>query len=233
MPSATEGAVVPYAEADLLPLSGLQHLVFCERQCALIHLEQAWLENQLTAEGRVLHERADSGVTESRGAVRIGRGIHVRSHRLGLVGRADVVEFHRVGVTEKGVRLPGLENHWRPFPVEYKRGQSKGIDCDRVQLCAQALCLEDMLQVAVPVGALFYGQARRREEVVFDADLRDITERAARRFHDLMACGQTPIVYREPKCRRCSLFEVCLPPRKRARRSVGRYLEDAVTKAPG
>ena len=90
------------------------------------------------------------------------------------------VEFHRVGVTEKGVRLPGLENHWRPFPVEYKRGQSKGIDCDRVQLCAQALCLEDMLRVSVPVGALFYGQARRREEVVFDADLRDITERAAR-----------------------------------------------------
>ena len=233
MQSAIAGAVMPYAEADLLPLSGLQHLVFCERQCALIHLEQAWRENQLTAEGRVLHERADSGATERRGDVRIGRGLHLQSRRLGLAGRADVVEFRRVGATEKGVRLPGLENHWRPFPVEYKRGQSKQIDCDRVQLCAQALCLEEMLQVSIPVGALFYGQVRRREEVAFDENLRGSTERAARRFHDIMACGQTPIVYREPKCRRCSLLEVCLPPRKRARRSVGRYLENAVTKAPG
>ena len=233
MQYAIKEAVVPYAEADLLPLSGLQHLVFCERQCALIHLEQAWRENRLTAEGRVLHERADTAASESRRDIRIGRGIHVRSRRLGLAGRADVVEFRRVGATEKGARLPGLEDHWRPFPVEYKRGQSKQIDCDRVQLCAQALCLEEMLQVPVPVGALFYGQVRRREEVAFDENLRDITERAARRFHDIMACGQTPIVYREPKCRRCSLFNVCLPPRKRARRSVGRYLEDAVTKAPG
>ena len=230
MQSAIEGAVVPYAEADLLPLSGLQHLVFCERQCALIHLEQAWRENRLTAEGRVLHERADSGAAESRGDVRIGRGIHVRSRRLGLAGRADVVEFRRVGTTEKGVRLPGLENHWKPFPVEYKRGQSKRIDCDRVQLCAQALCLEEMFQISVPAGALFYGRIRRREEVVFDADLRGITEDAARRFHDIVASGKTPLVYREPKCRSCSLFEVCLPPRKHARRAVGRYLEDAVTK---
>ena len=124
-------------------------------------------------------------------------------------------------------RTTGSHSRWST-----RGDQSKRIDCDRVQLCAQALCLEEVLQVPVPAGALFYGQVRRREEVVFDADLRNITERAARRFHDIMARGQTPIVYREPKCRRCSLLEICLPPRKRARRSVGRYLEDAVTKVP-
>ena len=233
MPSAIAGAVAPYAEADLLPLSGLQHIIFCERQCALIHLEQVWRENLLTAEGRVLHERVDTAPAEGHGDLRIARSIPLRSFRLGLVGRADIVEFCRVGAREKGARLAGLEGQWKPLPLEYKRGRSKWIDCDRVQLCAQALCLEEMLQVSVLTGALFYGRVRRREEVVFDVGLREATERAAHRFHDIMAIGRTPLVYRAPKCRSCSLLEVCLPPRKRTRRSVGRYLEDAVTKAAG
>lgn len=218
-----------HTEADLLPLSGLQHLIFCERQCALIHLEQTWKENVLTAEGRVLHERVDGGDGEARGNVRIARGLPLRSLRLGLTGRADVVEFHRVTCTEDGVGLPGLGGHWRPFPVEYKRGQSKRIDCDRTQLCAQALCLEEMLEVPVRTGALFYGQVRRREDVYFDRPLREMTEDAARRFHDLIAKGETPFVYRAPKCRSCSLLDVCLPPSKRHRRSVSRYLASAVT----
>ncbi|MCY3676477.1 MAG: CRISPR-associated protein Cas4 [Gemmatimonadetes bacterium] len=217
-----------YDESDLLPLSGLQHLLFCERQCALIHVERAWRENQLTAEGRVFHERVDGADAEARGDLKIARGIPVRSLRLGLTGRADVVEFRRVREGEHGARLPGLESRWLPYPVEYKRGQPKWIDCDRVQLCAQALCIEEMLQVAVPAGAIYYGRVRRREEVCFDRGLRETTEKAAQRFRELVNKGETPIVYRAPKCRSCSLLELCLPPRKRRRRSVDGYIAAAV-----
>ena len=232
MGSEAEGAGISHAEADLLPLSGLQHLIFCERQCALIHLERAWRENLLTAEGRVFHERADAGGGEARGNLRIARGLPLRSLRLGLSGRADVVEFHHVTSRKHAVSLPGLSGHWRPFPVEYKRGKPKWIDCDRVQLCAQALCIEEMLKVPVPIGALFYGRVRRREEVHFDPGLRQMTEDASRRFHALIDRQETPLVYRAPKCRSCSLLDLCLPPSKRHRRSVSRYLGAAVTE-PG
>ena len=228
MGRCVERAGTRYAEADLLPLSGLQHLIFCERQCALIHLEQAWQENLLTAEGRVLHERVDAGEGESRADLHIARGIPLRSLRLGLTGRADVVEFHRVGAVENGTRFRDLESHWQPFPVEYKRGQAKWVDCDRVQLCAQALCLEEMLQTPVPSGALFYNRVRRREDVVFDQGLRKTTTDAAHRFHAIMTTGDTPLVYRAPKCRSCSLLEVCLPPKKRGHQSVNRYLAAAL-----
>ena len=139
-----------------------------------------------------------------------------------------MVEFSRVSKGEHGARLPGLESRWLPYPVEYKRGQPKWIDCDRVQLCAQALCLEEMLQVAVPAGAIFYGRVRRREEVCFDQHLRTMTEQAAMRFHELVESGETPIAYWAPKCRSCSMLEVCLPPKKRRRRSVNRYLAAAL-----
>lgn len=228
MESGVEETAAAHAEADLLPLSGLQHIIFCERQCALIHLEQAWRENLFTAEGRVLHERVDTADAEVRGDLRIARGVPLRSLRLGLVGRADVVEFHCVRGKGNGVRFPGTEGQWRPFPVEYKRGQRKWIDCDRVQLCAQAMCIEEMLEVPVPSGALYYGQVRRREEVYFKQALRETTEQASRRFHELIASGETPLVYRVPKCRSCSLLDLCIPPRKRLRPSVSRYLAEAV-----
>lgn len=228
MELAAVGGVARYSEADLLPLSGLQHLLFCERQCALIHVERAWRENLLTAEGRVFHERVDGADAEARGNLKIARGIPLRSLRLGLTGRADVVEFSRVIEGEHGARLPGIEGHWLPYPVEYKRGQPKWIDCDRVQLCAQALCIEEMLQVAVPAGAIFYGRVRRREEVCFDQRLRETTEQAAMRFRELVERGETPIVYRTPKCRSCSLLEICLPPKKARRRSVNSYLTAAL-----
>lgn len=217
-----------YAEADLLPLSGIQHLVFCERQCALIHLEQIWEDNRLTAEGRHLHERVDSAEDEQRGYIRIARGVPLRSLRLGLVGRADTVEFHRVDAATGGIVLPGRSGCWLPFPVEYKHGAPKWADCDRVQLCAQALCLEEMLRVEVPNGALFYGRVRRREEVAFDKDLREKTVDAASRFHKLISSKRTPLIDRAPKCRSCSLLSVCLPPRKRTRRSAIQYLSIAV-----
>src|SRR5579859_4686917 len=147
-----------YSEEDLLPISALQHLAFCERQWALIHLEGVWAENQLTAEGRVIHDRAHEPGTESRGDVRVSRGLRLRSLRLGLSGIADVVEFHRCGrrgdtsgkgLVASGVALPSVSGSWAPFPVEYKRGRPKSGPFDEIQLCAQALCLEEMLGVPV------------------------------------------------------------------------------------
>lgn len=191
-----------YDEEDLLPLSALQHLIFCERQAALIHIEQIWVENPLTVEGRHLHDKADSGEGESRGDIRIARGLALRSLRLGLSGKADVVEFHRV---------PMPAGTLRPFPIEYKRGKPKAHRADEVQLCAQALCLEEMLGLDIPAGALFYAQTRRRLEVSFDTELRRLTEETAASLHRLFASGKTPAAVREPKCDQCSLLGVCLP----------------------
>lgn len=218
-----------FTEDDLRPLSALQHLVFCERQCALIHIEQVWVENRFTAEGRLLHDRVDAGGRESRGDLRIARGLPLQSLRLGLTGKADAVELHRVASGDEGVALPGLTGFWRPYPVEYKRGRPKRHRADEIQLCAQALCLEEMMEVGVPEGALYYGERRRREVVAFDAELRARTEDTARRLHELLAAGRTPTATREPKCRDCSLLEVCLPdaPRSSARAYLTQILNQA------
>ncbi|OQZ02291.1 MAG: CRISPR-associated protein Cas4 [Candidatus Brocadia sp. UTAMX1] len=189
-----------YSEDDLIQLSSLQHFVFCERQCALIHIEQLWSENLFTAEGRIMHDKVDTANREVRGKVRIDYGVPLRSLRLGLIGKADVVEFHK---TDDG--------KWMPFPVEYKRGKSKMDNCDKVQLCAQAICLEEMLNVEIGEGALFYGQTRRREDVVFDKALRTETENAARRVHELIESGITPKPEYSKKCKLCSLLNICLP----------------------
>lgn len=200
---------MPYTEDDLLPISALQHLRFCERQCALIHLEGAWAENRLTAEGRNMHERVHEQKGELRDGVWIGRGVRLRSLRLGLIGVSDVVEFHRV--TAKGTTLPNLPGLWRPRPVEYKRGRPKPDDCDRVQLCAQAMCLEEMLGVDIPEGDIFYGTPRRRETVALDEPLRRSCENTAMQLHDLIANGITPPAVAMPKCKNCSLVGVCMP----------------------
>ncbi len=207
-----------YAEDDLFQLSGLQHLLFCERQCALIHIEQLWAENRLTAEGRILHDRADSGESEWRGEVRVEFGMPIRSLMLGLSGRADVVEFQRPAEP----RAP-----WQPLPVEYKRGKPKPDHSDLVQLCAQAMCLEEMMGVEVPAGAMFYGKPRRRLEVVFDATLRDETTRAAARLHELIRGGKTPVARYEKKCESCSLMSICMPKVTGSTKSVGKYLANA------
>jgi CRISPR-associated exonuclease Cas4 len=225
-----------FDEESLLPLSALQHLIFCERQAVLIHVEQQWADNPLTVEGTHLHRRADETGprVESRGAVRSVRRLALHSLRLGLVGRADVVEFHRreaPGATRDTgsepratTHLPGIDGWWLPFPVEYKRGRPKADLSDRVQLCAQALCLEEMLEVAVPAGALFYGQQKRRLEVAFDDDLRRATEQAAARMHALFRSGERPFAKREPKCRGCSLVEICMPDAISGTRSARQYL---------
>jgi len=204
-----------YSEDDLLPLSGLQHLAFCERQWALIHIEGVWAENRLTVEGRHMHERVHAIEPETRNGVRIARGLRLHSLRLGLVGQADVVEFHLVeGQPEQ------------PFPVEYKRGRPKSTRCDEVQLCAQALCIEEMLGVSIPAGALYYGQPRRRHDVVLDEDLRDEVVDLAVRMHELFRAGKTPQSQYEKKCDNCSLYDVCLPKTATKRHAVCRYVEE-------
>ncbi len=203
---------MPYSEDDLLPISALQHLAYCERQCALIHLEAAWAENVHTTEGRHLHERTHEGETRMEGEILVARGLRVRSLQLGLTGQADVVEFHPD--PEAGITLPRRKGRWRPFPVEYKRGRPKRGRMDEVQLCAQALCLEEMLGISVPEAALFYGRTRRRQAVLLDTSLREQTRGLARRLHELAASRRTPpAVYEKKKCEQCSLLEICLPRR--------------------
>lgn len=229
-----EEASPRYEEADLLPLSGLQHLIFCVRQCALIHVERQWQENLLTAQGKVLHERVDAGEDEARGELRILRGVDVQSLELGLAGRADLVELRRSSVSTDApelLRLPGIPGSWQPVPVEYKRGRPKLEDCDRIQVCAQAMCLEEMLGSKIPHGEIFYGAPRRRIVLELTNDLRERTRDAARRFHELVETGHTPSAARAPKCRSCSLLEICMPPRRRAR-SVAAYLDDQPRELP-
>ena len=198
-----------YEIDDLLFLSALNHYLYCPRRCALIHIEQIWEENVFTAEGRIMHEKVDTANRESRGNIRIEYGVPMRSLRLGLIGKADAVEFHKHG--EK----------WIPFPVEYKRGKSKLDNCDRVQLCAQAICLEEMMNIEIQDGALFYGQTRRREDVVFDEKLRRETEEAAKKVHELIESGITPKAEYSAKCKKCSLVEICLP---KASKKASNYL---------
>jgi len=209
-----------YSESELLPISALQHLLYCERQCALIHIERQWAENRHTAEGAILHKKAHGGKTTTRPEGRALRALELRSVQLGLFGVADVVLWNR-GAT--------------PVPVEYKRGQPKKNDCDRVQLCAQALCLEEMTGQPVPRGDLFYGKTRRRVTVEFSPALRRLTTEAAARLHDLIKSGRTPPAEPGPKCDRCSLQALCLPRLGRlgsARGAFDRLLDHLVSDPP-
>ncbi|MBU0910085.1 MAG: CRISPR-associated protein Cas4 [Proteobacteria bacterium] len=212
---------MPYSEDDLLPLSALQHLLFCPRQCALIHIEQAWQENLFTAQGRLMHERVDQSGRESRKDVRIEYAMPLRCLRLGLIGKADVVEFHLEA---------GAGKRWLPFPVEYKRGKQKKENWDKVQLCAQAICLEEMLGLGVPAGALFYGKNRRRQDVLFSDELRRETEDAALQLHELIAAGRTPAPVYTKRCDSCSFYELCLPRLLEKKRKVESYLDQAYEK---
>ena len=206
-----------YSDCELIPISALQHYSFCPRQCALIHVEQVWVENRLTAEGRAMHEKAHSADCETRGDVRISRGIALRSLKIGVTGVADVVEFHRQP-----------DKTTIPFPVEYKLGKPKEGNCDRVQLCAQAMCLEEMLAVDVPKGALFYGRNRRREPVCFTDALRNESAELCKSVHSLILACETPAPVYTPRCRSCSLFDLCMPKKIaiKAESYIKRYMED-------
>jgi CRISPR-associated exonuclease Cas4 len=200
---------VSYSEDEYLQLSGIQHFSFCRRQWALIHLEQQWAENLRTVEGDILHERAhDEAFLEKRGDVLTVRGLRIQSPSLGVSGSCDVVEFIR---NENGASLAGREGRWRPYPVEYKRGRSKEIDADRLQLCCQAMCLEEMLCCEISEGALFYGETRRRERVELTEELRSAVHAMLTEMHGYQKRGYTPKVKTGAHCRACSLNELCLP----------------------
>lgn len=219
-----------YSEDDLLPLSGLQHLAYCPRQFALIHLEQAWADNLFTAEGNLLHRRTDRAEAETRAGLHIARSLRLHSLALGLSGIADVVEFHRVAEDARGVELARIDGRWRPYPVEYKRGRPKANDCDEVQLCAQALCLKEMLGLEIPEGALFYGKTRRRKVVKIGDELRARTRELAEEMHRIWRSGRTPPSEYGPKCEQCSLRDLCMP-RTMKRDAIGylkRMLEEAM-----
>ena len=218
-----------YAEEDFLQLSGLQHFRFCRRQWALIHIENQWHENYFTVDGSLMHENAHDGEKrESRGDLLILRGLPVFSRTLGISGQCDVVEFRR---DPGGVSLRERDGLWKPFPVEYKRGKPKEHSADELQLCDQAMCLEEMLCCDIPQGALFYGEPRRRTAVDFTPELRKDVRDCLTEMHQLYERGYTPKVKPGSMCRACSLKDLCLPSLTR-RRSVAEYLnagkEDAL-----
>ena len=216
-----------YEEDDYLLLSGVQHFAFCPRQWALIHLEDQWQENYLTAMGRILHKNVhEGGLVEKRGGSIIFRSLKVSSSRLGISGVCDVVEFHQA---ENGIPLINYDGLWTPYPVEYKRGKAKDDDCDRLQLCAQTVCLEEMLCCRIEQGALFYGEPRRREKVVFTANLRATLEKATEAMHDLFSRKHTPKSKRGKHCSRCSMQDQCLPKLCAKKvNAVQKFLEDNV-----
>lgn len=198
-----------YSEEDWLQLAGLQHFVFCRRQWALIHLEQQWEENLRTIDGGFFHERAhDEQFKERRGDLFTVRGLRIFSRELGVSGQCDVVEFRR---SDEGIPLNGHDGKWKPYPVEYKRGKKKTDLSDQLQLCAQAICLEEMLCCSIMEGALFYGEERKREKILLTDDLREQVRTTAEQMHDLYSKRYTPRVKTSKKCGACSLREICLP----------------------
>ena len=195
-----------FTEDQLLPLSALQHWLYCPRQCGLIHLEQVWAENKFTAEGQVLHHKAHEGADETKAGVRITRSLSVRSLELGISGQCDIVEFHKNGPV---------------VPVEYKRGKPKSHHADEVQLCAQAMCLEEMLGITISSGYLFYGENRRRMTVELDTALRQLVAETSTALHAMINSRQTPTAeYLAKRCDACSLIELCQPKAMRFKRGV-------------
>ncbi len=198
-----------YSEEDYLMLSGIQHFAFCRRQWAIIHIEQQWAENYRTTAGELMHKKAHDGSSfEKRGDLLTVRGMRISSQRLGLSGQCDIVEFHR---DENGIEIFGYEGKWMPTPVEYKHGSPKENNADELQLCAQAICLEEMFQTKLREGYLYYGESRRRSHVEFTDALRGEVARAAMEMHDLFRKGHTPNVKPAKKCKACSLESICVP----------------------
>ena len=240
-----------YSEDDLLPLSGLQHLVFCPRQWALIHLEQSWAENRLTAEGRERHSRVDEQAHETRRGVRAVTSLPVQSLELGLSGVCDVVEFPVASAAAPSQEEADWDAIFEaspmgvvgctgepvvagaPVPVEYKRGSPKVKDCDRVQVCAQALCLEEMTGAVILEGAIYYWETRRREVVAMSAELRIQTRALATEMHRLYAGRLTPPAVVTPGCRSCSLRDICLPEQTGGQQSASRYFRRAIEREIG
>ncbi len=199
-----------YKEEDLIQLSGIQHFAFCPRQFALAYIELQWKENVFTTEGKILHEKVDDPLLkDSRESIIIWRSVNLISYRLGFTGRADVIEFGK----------------WLPYPVEYKRGKPKPDERDEVQLCAQAICMEEMFKTSLEEGCVFYGEVRRRTIVRFTNELRNQVTSYAEEMHRLFKEAITPLPVFKPHCKSCSLFDICLPQNIKSKCSVNNYLK--------
>jgi CRISPR-associated exonuclease Cas4 len=211
---------------DYLMLSGLQHFAYCRRQWALIHIEQQWNENERTVDGMLFHERAhDAEATEKRGNTIITRGLRIHSDRLQVSGICDMVEFHK---SKEGITLSGYEGTWQPYPIEYKKGKEKPNNADELQLCGQAICLEEMLLCKIPSGSLFYGEIHRRIPVEFTSELREQVESMLAEMRELWKRGYTPKVKAHKGCNACSLKEICVPRLGRTK-SVDSYIHVRLT----
>lgn len=218
-----------YNEADYLQLSGIQHFRFCRRQWALIHIENQWAENSRTVGGEIMHERAhDSELRERRGDLLITRNMPVASPTLGVSGACDVVEFRR---SDHGCTIAGESGSFQPYPVEYKHGAPRADMANELQLCGQAMCLEEMLCCDIPCGALYFGETRRRVEVNFTPELRQEVQDCLREMHALYQRGYTPRVKPTKACNACSLKELCLPKLMRTG-SVKTYLRKSLEECP-
>lgn len=198
-----------YKEEDFLLLSGIQHYAFCKRQWALIHIEQQWAENLRTVEGQIFHEKThDNMIKEKRGDLIVSRGMSIFSRLLGLTGVCDVVEFHR---NSNGINIFGREGKYLPIPIEYKKGKPKEDDADVMQLCAQVMCLEEMLLCDIKEAFLFYGETKRRVKVVLNNELREKVKLVSKEMHELYAKRHTPKVKLSKACKACSLVDICIP----------------------
>jgi len=216
-----------YSEDDLIPLSYLSQYFYCRRRAGLLFLEEQWKDNVHTAEGTILHEKVHSGEHEKRRELVIMRGIPVRSLKLGLFGVADSVELYATG---EGYTIPWLDGKWSIHPVEYKHGESRDELEYEVQICAQAVCLEEMINCKIDSGFIYYGADRRRKHVIFDSNLRALVTEGALQLHKMLEAKITPIVRKSRKCRECSMVDCCLPDLPKSTR---KYLDQLLQEAWG
>lgn len=222
-------------EDYLVPISSLQHYLFCPRQCALIHLENIWQENILTAEGALMHQHVHEEGVEIRKNIIRATSLKIHSIKLGIYGIADMVEFLKHPDDEKEAelncyaQLPGRLGRWKPVPVEYKHGRPKEHKADEVQLCAQALCLEEMLHVFIGSGALYYGQPRRRTEVLFDNSLRQLTIQTISFVRNLFTTNITPFPNYSKSCKACSIIDECHPQHMISGLSVKKWIKHKIS----
>lgn len=214
-------------EANYLAISGIQHFCFCKRQWALIHLERQWQENTRTFGGSLMHKNADNPFfTEARGSTLISRGMPLITHRLKMQGVCDVVEFRRS--KQSGVEISGREGRWLPVPVEYKYGQPKEDETDIVQLVMQAICLEEMFNVPVSAGQIYYGKTRQRIDVEFTKLLRELVEQLLKEMYELLSQGKTPAAEYKKNCKNCSMYNLCLPKLAKRKRTLNGYMKAAI-----
>lgn len=214
-----------YDDDDMLMLSGIQHYMFCPRQWALIHIEQQWNDNRLTAEGELLHQNVDNPAYRQKNGDTITlRAVHIASHSLGLYGISDAIELIPSNKKEDAITHPRYSGYWRPYPIEYKRGQRKPDERDEVQLAAQVICLEEMYGIHIPEAALFYNETRHREIVKIDDRLRQLTYQLSESMHKTFSSGITPRAMEQHGCRNCSLVDICVPELSR-KTSVSYYIK--------